>query len=235
MPNDFAGTTSYWRRKRGVILRQFITTLACRLGRNITILDIGGRADYWQDNVGLDYISEIRLLTIDPEEFERNNRVLGEQVIWTHELGDARKLPHADKSFDLVHANSVIEHVGYWDEQIAMAKGAMRVGHAGWIQTPAFEFPIEPHFRAPFVHWFGQPIRRRLLGLSRYRGGSCATRRWHIDRINLMSRVELSAMFPECSILVERFLLLPKSYIVQWLPEQHERMENNGCKNPIRN
>ena len=37
------GTESYWRRARGHLLRQQIADLAKTLGRDIAILDIGGR------------------------------------------------------------------------------------------------------------------------------------------------------------------------------------------------
>jgi hypothetical protein len=135
-------------------------------------------------------------------------------------LGDARRLEgRADGSVDLVHSNSVIEHVGPWQDMAAMASELRRVGRAGWMQTPAWEFPIEPHFRAPFLHWFGQPLRRRMLALSpHYRRAGLAARRLHVDRINLLSRAEVAALFPGCEIWVERVALLPKSYVARWMP-----------------
>ena len=55
-----------------------------------------------------------------------------------------------------------------------------------------------------------------MLFFSRlYRHKSVAERRWHIDRINLLSRGEMTELFPDCEIYTERFLL-PKSYVARW-------------------
>ena len=165
------------------------------------------------------------MLTDDPEELARNSALTAGQPMWTNELGDARNLGnHADKSIDLVHSNSVIEHVGYWPDQSAMAAALLRVGVSGWVQTPAFEFPIEPHFRLPFVHWFGQPLRCRLLAMSKnYRDYPIAMRRLHVDRTNLLSDAEVDALFPNCDIHVERCCLFTKSYVVRWFPDTRWR------------
>ena len=75
-------------------------------------------------------------------------------------VGDACDLAgYPDRSVDLVHSNSVIEHVGGWPRMAAMAGELMRVARAGWVQTPAWEFPIEPHFHAPLVHRFASRCR----------------------------------------------------------------------------
>lgn len=135
-------------------------------------------------------------------------------------LGDARDLAgYGDKSVDLVHSNSVIEHVGDWDDMAAMAREVLRVGRAGWIQTPAWEFPIEPHFRAPFVHWFAPPIRRHLMWLSPYyRDWTHDDIHFHCRRIHLLSKRGVRRLFPDRQITTER-LVLPKSYVVRWMPE----------------
>ena len=100
-------------------------------------------------------------------ELEREAEGGGTGDIFVRKVGDARNLSdYADGSVDLVHSNSVIEHVGGWADMRAMADEMMRVGRAGWMQTPAWEFPVEPHFRAPFLHWFGDPLRARMLSLS---------------------------------------------------------------------
>ncbi|KQV34904.1 hypothetical protein ASC96_30005 [Rhizobium sp. Root1204] len=214
-PDDMKDLTiSRFRTARGRILRRQIEKLADHLGRPVAILDVGGRPDYW-DNVGHERISEIRLLNIDENEIDRH----GLSNLFTSEIGDARNLKgYADKSVDLVHSNSVIEHVGAWPDMSAMASEMQRVGLSGWIQTPAWEFPIEPHFRLPFLHWFAPPIRRAALKLSRDYGASdIAVRRYHTDRINLLSYSEVRALFPKGDIYVERFIF-SKSYSARWGP-----------------
>ncbi len=208
-------TVNRFRAARGRILQAQIDALAAFLGRDITILDVGGRAEYWK-NVPLARVRHIRLLNYDADEL---TDAAGDPL-FSSETGDARDLSgYAAQSVDLVHSNSVIEHVGPWRDMAAMAGELRRVGMSGWVQTPAWEFPVEPHFRAPFLHWFGQPARRRLLWLSRdYRGKDIAERRFHVDRINLLSRPEIGALFPGCDIHVER-LILAKSYIARWMPD----------------
>jgi len=206
------GTTSRFRAARGRILGRQIADLAARRGGPVSVLDIGGRRDYW-NNVGLDNIARIVVLNADPADVDPTPAGVFEDV-----QGDACDLAgHADGAFDLAHSNSVIEHVGPWEKMAAMAAEARRVGRAGWVQTPAWEFPVEPHFRAPMLHWVGQPLRRRLLALSpAYRGAPLAERRFHVDRINLVSKAEVAALFPGCEILVERFMLWPKSFVARW-------------------
>lgn len=208
-------TVNRFRQRRGQLLRGKIETLASAKGGPVSILDIGGVREYW-DNVGLDSVARIVLLNNDAAALGAT-REAGAADIFETAVGDARDLSgYSDGAFDLAHSNSVIEHVGPWQDMTAMAREVMRVGRSGWIQTPAWEFPIEPHFRAPFLHWFGQPLRRRMLFFSRfYRHKSVAERRWQIDRINLLSRVEMTELFPGCEIYTERFLL-PKSYVAQW-------------------
>lgn len=208
-------TVNRFRAARGRILRGQIEALARAAGRPIDVLDVGGRADYWA-NVGLEGIARIEIVNVDAAELEHAHA--GTRFVQT--VGDARDLSaYPSEAFDLVHANSVIEHVGSWDDMRAMAREVRRVGRAGWIQTPAFEFPVEPHFRLPFVHWTAAPMRRRLLWFApAYRSMGAAERRHHVDRINLVSRLEFAALFPDATIHVERFALLPKSYVARWTP-----------------
>lgn len=207
-------TVNRFRAARGRLLRGQIADLARHFGRPIVILDVGGRAEYW-NNVGFDHIAAIHLLNSNQSELDRKAPC----DLFVNELGDARKLSnYPDNSVDLVHSNSVIEHVGLWQDMCAMADEALRVGLSGWIQTPAWEFPIEPHFRLPFLHWFGQPLRRAMLRGSRHYGPlNIRHRRYHIDRINLLSYGEVESLFPGCEIFVERFVLA-KSYTARWAP-----------------
>jgi hypothetical protein len=211
-----------FRTRRGRLLRQQIETLADHLGRDIVVLDVGGRPDYWA-NIGIERIARIELINRADDELTRTSPGKVPEGFFLRNRGDARSLTgYGDKSVDLVHSNSVIEHVGNWQDMRAMAEEMLRVGRAGWMQTPAWEFPFEPHFRAPFLHWFGQPLRTRMLAFSaerRFRKMDPDKRRRKIEGINLLSKAEVRALFPGCEIRVER-LILAKSYMVRWMPQE---------------
>lgn len=208
------GTISSFPQRRGRLLAKKIEALAQIKQRPITVIDVGGRRDYW-DNVGFEGIAKITLLNIDPADL---GRATAHQEVFEDRIGDATHLDNiADNAFDFYHSNSVIEHVGGWTDMKNMAHEARRVAPAGWLQTPAWEFPLEPHFRLPFMHWLATPARAGLLSMAKgYRGQSRDSRRLHAERINLLSKSEVRLMFPGCQIDIERVLLLPKSYIVQW-------------------
>jgi hypothetical protein len=208
------GTISAFRQKRGKILAAQIKALADKKQKPVTILDVGGRRDYWE-NVGFAGIVQIVLLNIDPSDL---GRATSRPELFVDKIGDARKLDGiANQAFDLYHSNSVIEHVGSWTDMADMASEARRVAGAGWVQTPAWEFPIEPHFRLPFIHWFATPARASLLSFARaYRRQDHASRRQHAERINLLSKSEMKLLFPSCQVKAERYMLLAKSYMVHW-------------------
>ena len=217
-------TVNRFRRKRGRILAEKLEALSARLGRKLGILDVGGRSDYW-DNVPTDRISRVTVVNYELDELDRAMPSSEHGPRFEMVQGDARDLrDHADGSVDVVHSNSVIEHVGGWSDMAAMASEIQRVGRAGWVQTPAWEFPIEPHFRAPVLHWFSAPLTARLLFLSRhYRALDVASRRHHVERINLLAKSEFRALFPDCTVLTER-VLFPKSYVAHWGFDGEERM-----------
>jgi hypothetical protein len=214
-------TVNRFRIGRGRVLRRLIEALARHLGRDIAVLDVGGRPDYWE-NVGVGGVARIDLLNISENELDRALPGGMPPGLFTSKVGDARNLAdYPDKSVDLVHSNSVIEHVGPWPDMATMAREMLRVGVAGWVQTPAWEFPIEPHFSVPFMHWFARPVQARMMWLSAnrfVRQNDFQGRRINVDRINLLSRGEVRALFPEAGLYVER-VIFPKSYSAYWLPE----------------
>lgn len=214
-------TVNRFRTNRGKLLRRQISLMSDHLSRDVFILDVGGRSDYWA-NVGVDRISRIELLNYMETEFLRDSTGIGPADIFHPKLGDARNLAeYPDGSVDFVHSNSVIEHVGGWNDMATMANEMVRVGRAGWMQTPAWEFPIEPHFRAPFLHWFASPLCARMLSLSTEPGQrklDVSGRRRRVESINLLSKNEVRALFPGKPIKVER-IILAKSYIVRWMPD----------------
>ena len=87
----------------------------------------------------------------------------------TYVVADGLQLPFRDRSFDLVYANAVIEHVGDEDAQRILAREAARVGKVWIITTPNRWFPIEAHYHTLFSHWSSwwapKGTVTRLLGI----------------------------------------------------------------------
>jgi len=203
------------------------------------VLDVGGLPRAWQ---GVPIESEITILNIEAlDDFEgsflRANHV--------SVVGDGTRLQFADKSFDMVYSNSVIEHLGTWERQQAFAAEACRVGRGYWIQTPAREFPLEPHYFGPFVHWFSKPVQKRLLRNFTLWGLLGRPTEKILDAVlaelRLLTFREFRKLFPAGQTWVERVLGLPKSYTayalpameVSSVPAARARLLNNSQSPPL--
>lgn len=166
-----------------------------------TILDVGGAYDMWP-MVGRS--DGVVILNI-----EKPAQTGGFQYV----LGSGCALPFATKSFDLAFSNSAIEHVGSEENQFQFAREMLRVGKRIYCQTPSRLFPVDPHLSAVFLHWLPaswlKPNFLRYFTLN----GWLWKRPYRYD-VTWISRRKLRKMFPGCKIRTERFLLLPKSFIV---------------------
>ena len=197
---------SYFRRQR-------ITLCYEKLGidASSSVLDVGGNGYFWEmaTELGLPFPASVTILNRDSERVALQNK-----CNWV--VGNATEMPFSDCQFDLVFSNSVIEHVGTATEQAAMASEVRRVGKGYWVQTPDPRFPVEPHYSTPFVHWLPKNIRRHVLPFTVW-GLVWRPTEERIEsilnEIRLISKGEFKAMFPDASILVERFAGLPKSLV----------------------
>jgi Methyltransferase domain len=117
------------------------------------------------------------------------------------------QLPFEDNEFDLAYSNSVIEHIPV-ERRAAFARELRRVARGWYVQTPAFEFPIEPHALLPMAHWLPPTLRRRYwrLGATGLDPGE----------IHLMRRHEIEELFGPA--FPERFGPLRKSWICLRVP-----------------
>jgi hypothetical protein len=192
-----------FRRQR---MRRFLAAVAPRTGERL--LDVGGTAGFWAE-AGLR--SKLTLLN-------RDTGAVGPSAAGVEFVaGDGCALPFANHAFEVVFSNSVIEHVGTWERQQAFATEVRRVARRLWVQTPAREFFIEPHLIAPFIHWLPRLWQRRLMRNFTLRGWierpDAAAVEAFLDEVRLLTLDEMRTLFPDCTILRERFLGMTKSYI----------------------
>jgi len=204
----------YGNRFRQRRLRRFLALVdeAIAAKGTCNILDIGGKVAYWQALSPLwrDRACHITLVNLAGEAVPEGP--------FTSIAGDARDLGQfADLAFDLVHSNSVIEHVGPWRDQCRMAGEVRRLARRYFVQTPNFWFPIEPHFRAPFIHWLPEPWRAAIVsrrGCGFYpRAASYDEARRILDDARLLDGKAMAALFPDAVIERERVAGLTKSLI----------------------
>lgn len=77
-------------------------------------------------------------------------------------VGDGRKLPFPERSFDIYFSNAVIEHVGTTEQQRAFVHEACRVAERVFFSTPNRWFPMEPHTMIPLAHWLPMGMRNAI-------------------------------------------------------------------------
>ena len=173
------------------------------------LLDVGGDPLFWAEAM-LPNPTTVLNEKLPPDAETRWPR-------FTFRIGDACALPFADDEFDVVFSNSVIEHVGTWEQQMKFAAEARRTGRKLWIQTPAYEFFMDPHLLTPFIHWLPVRWQRRLFRNFTVIGlilrPSIADVDTFLARTRMLKRHEIPLLFPDCEILEEKFLGMTKSYI----------------------
>ncbi|MBA3404360.1 MAG: class I SAM-dependent methyltransferase [Gemmatimonadaceae bacterium] len=183
-----------------------------RLPGHVEILDIGGTQEFWSLMLPGDP-GDIRVTLLNLE----HQRVSSRHFVSAS--GDARAMPQfADRSFDVVFSNSVIEHVGSYVEQAKMAAEIRRVGKRYFVQTPNKRFPLEPHFLFPWFQYLPAAIRAGML--QRFNVGwyqripDAAAARAEVNSIQLLTRRRFVSLFPGAGLHVERFAGLAKSFTV---------------------
>jgi hypothetical protein len=195
-------------------LREFLRIVDAVLAvkERCRILDLGGTQAYWYGledlwrdrNVHITVVNLGAEATADPR--------------FTLLAGDACGLSQfPDRAFDVVHSNSVIEHVGDWSRQCLMAGEVRRLASSYFVQTPNFWFPVEPHFRTPFIHWLPRPWRAGIV--MRYACGfypKAATvdeAQRILDDARLVDARMMAALFPDAEMRRERIGPFTKSLI----------------------
>ncbi len=205
-----------FRRKRFAMFEALVEPLMQKPDRTLRILDLGGTRQYWAIATELleKYRGRISVHLVNQEKEPINN-----DPVFTQQTADAcaRYLLQGDR-FDIVHSNSVIEHVGDWERIAAFADNVHRLGDRHFIQTPNYWFPLEPHFRFPAFQWL--PASARTWLLQKRRLGfydqlpEYLEARTVIDSIRLFTPHEMRQLFPGSQCEIEWVYGLPKSIVM---------------------
>lgn len=201
------------RSKRMNQLRPYFESVKAEKGGVVRILDVGGSHYFWKQSA-----------LFDPDSYHVTilNRVKEdlpvEAVGFSSVSGDACDLSSFKNKFDIVFSNSVIEHVGSVDNQIAMAKGIEAIGPSYIVQTPNFWFPLDPHSQVlcfQFLpHWFRAFLIKIRGNINWFPAGKTYSECIVVSHsIDMLSGKRFKKLFPNAEIITERLLGLPKSFI----------------------
>jgi hypothetical protein len=170
------------------------------------VLDVGGTEHTWSEESPDGPHFPVTLLNILDYGAVQDRR-------FTSVIGDASQLPFGDHSFDIAFSNSVIEHVGTWQQQCAFAQEVRRVARCLWVQTPARSFPIEAHLLAPYIQYLPKSIQHRIARWTPRGLLQPSVVHRIVDEVRLLTLREMKQLFPDCHIMKERVLGVTKSYI----------------------
>ena len=209
-PNSLS---SRFRRARARRVVELIEAIHAERGE-VRIIDLGGEPDYWARLYDRDLLEtcKVHITLVNPQPFTVNDSM------FTAAVGDACALPeHPDIAFDLVHSNSVVEHVGDWPRMEAFAAEVRRLAPRYYVQTPYFWFPIEPHFSAPFFHWRSEQARARALLRRRHgfadRARDMGQAMRDVQHARLLDKQQFRYLFPDARHIDEKAAGLTKSLI----------------------
>ena len=182
------------------------------------IVDVGGGTLNWS------YISAKPNITIGNIDEEDRD-----EADFSFRNLDGTQLPFDDRSFDIAYSNSVIEHVGNWEQQLKFANEIRRVAKYYYVQTPNRWFFVEPHFISFFIHFLPRPLFRRLLPLFSVWYWIARPSQQYVEalveEIQLLNEAQVRGLFPDAEIIKERLLFFTKSFIAVRAPKKIEALE----------
>jgi hypothetical protein len=189
---------------------EFFLSKLKQLPKPLRILDIGGTVAFWEAMQFNEPDITITLLNLDAPPI----------VSYPfHAIqGDATNLSFiADKEFDLVFSNSVIEHLFTWENQQKMANEVCRVAKWHFIQSPNYWFPIEPHWVFPGFQYL--PTTLQIWLTQHFNLGHIPQQKdpikasEQVREIKLLTKQEMKSLFPQSGIYSEKLLGLNKSFV----------------------
>jgi len=159
-----------------------------------SLLDVGGDSGIDSEWLPLyQAFREVTVVNLDPSP-DRHPLAHVRRMV-----ADACCLPFADRSFDWVFSNAVIEHVGGIEQQRKFATEVARVAACGYfVTTPNRFFPIEPHTLLPFYQFLPEQWQRNVVRISPYYVHA-------YEKIRLLRTSDLQDLFPGARVVSTGF------------------------------
>jgi len=111
-------------------------------------------------------------------------------------VGDGKNTLLDENSFDIVHSNATLEHVGNYNNQILFVRELIRISKKYvFLQTPNRYYPIDFHTILPFIHWLPKKIHRKFLKILKLNFYSKE------ENLNLLSKNDLKKICKELEII----------------------------------
>lgn len=98
---------------------------------------------------------------------------------------NSSKLSFDTEKFDIVISNTVIEHVEDPKLHVQEIKRVLKKGGVCYMAVPNWNFPLEPHYKIPLIHYLPQSAFNRILKLTQL----------YKEDINLPSYREMMQLF----------------------------------------
>ncbi|MEX1212480.1 MAG: methyltransferase domain-containing protein [Balneolaceae bacterium] len=175
-----------------------------------SILDVGGTRETWEGTGLEEKVTLLNLTSPKTEDLQNGFTCVQGNAL------DMGMFP--DNHFGVVFSNSVIEHVGSFENQVRFAREVRRVGKSYWVQTPNRYFPVEPHLMFPFFQFLPERVQQWIA----VNWTHSHLKRWksdeeelleELEKIRLLNRKELASLFTNAEIYSEKVYGLTKSLV----------------------
>ncbi len=127
------------------------------------------------------------------------------------------KLLFQSDEFDIVISNHVIEHLEDQKLHLEEISRVLKKGGVCYMATPNWNFPIEPHYKIPLIHYFPEKVFNSILKLFKQ----------YSESLYLLSYNQMINLFGDFAIkeYTDDVIINPKKYsmnqsLISKLPPQ---------------
>ena len=203
-----------FRKKRAKFIKKIISFIY-EENNSCKIIDLGGTEEFWNIiDTNFLYENNVQITLINLHPYVVKNK----QIFKIHHMDFFSLNPKDFPKYDLSFSNSVIEHLGNYENQKKFANLHTMIAKYYYCQTPNKYFPIEPHFMIPFFQHL--PKKLQVILMINFKLGnfdkniSKKKALNYLNEIKLLSKKDLLSLFPNANCVTEKFMFQNKSFIV---------------------